>query len=83
VNVLVFGNSGSGKSTLAKARPWEPHKYPSKEDQDNNLAMLLDWIAQYSVRPDTFSHAAHSQLYERYVGKKTMYVSNDQSNNTL
>jgi adenylate kinase family enzyme len=28
----------------AKSRPWEPHKYASKEAQDANLNMLIDWI---------------------------------------
>lgn len=29
----------------AMNRPWEPHKYESKEAQDANLDMLIDWIA--------------------------------------
>ncbi len=54
----------------AKQRPWEPHKYPTKEAQDKNLTMLLDWIAQYPGRKDTFSQTAHRNLYESYQGKK-------------
>ncbi len=61
----------------AKNRPWEPHKYASKAAQDANLAMLLDWIAQYPVRTDTFSRAAHQRLYDDYAGKKTRYTGND------
>lgn len=61
----------------AKLRPWEPHKYESKAAQDANLDMLIDWIAQYENRTDTFSKAAHERLYSGYVGKKTMYTSND------
>jgi len=61
----------------AKARPWEPHKYDSKEAQDANLAMLIDWIAQYAVRNDTFSKSAHEALYKGYEGKKTMYCGNE------
>jgi len=60
----------------ARNRPWEPHKYESKEAQDSNLNMLIDWISQYSERTDTFSKAAHSALYERYTGKKCMLTSN-------
>ncbi|MAT95024.1 MAG: shikimate kinase [Halioglobus sp.] len=60
----------------ARRRPWEPHKYASKEAQDANLDMLLDWIAQYEEREDTFSRASHAALFERYAGKKTRYTDN-------
>lgn len=62
----------------AKARPWEPHKYESREAQDANLNMLLEWIAQYNERTDTFSKAAHLDLYEKFDGPKTVFTSNDQ-----
>jgi len=62
----------------AKSRPWEPHKYESKEAQDENLEMLIDWISQYTTRTDTFSKVAHEKLFEEFQGKKTMYVSNKQ-----
>lgn len=54
----------------ARNRPWEPHKYKSKEAQDNNLPMLLDWIAGYAVRNDSLSYNAHSALYDSFRGKK-------------
>ena len=60
----------------AKNRPWEPHKYKSKAEQDGNLAMLLDWIAQYEQREDTFSKSAHQQLFDDFLGHKTMIVDN-------
>lgn len=60
----------------ARNRPWEPHKYPSKEAQDRNLDMLVEWIADYSVRTDTFSEAAHHALYENYAGSKRMILRN-------
>ncbi len=60
----------------ARNRPWEPHKYDSREAQDANLAMLLEWIAAYSSRGDTFSRAAHEALFEHYGGKKTRFTSN-------
>lgn len=61
----------------AKMRPWEPHKYQSKEEQDQNLSMLTDWIADYEGRQDSFSMRAHLNLFENFDGKKTMKVSND------
>ncbi|MFT4810389.1 MAG: adenylate kinase family enzyme [Paraglaciecola sp.] len=60
----------------AKNRPWEPQKYKSKEAQDENLEMLIDWISQYTSRNDTFSKVAHEKLFEEFQGKKTMYMSN-------
>lgn len=60
----------------AKKRPWEPHKYDSKEAQDANLVMLIDWIAQYATRDDSFSQRAHQALFDRFNGDKTMWTMN-------
>ena len=65
----------------AKKRPWEAHKYESKEAQDANLNMLTDWIAQYVQRDDTFSQSSHEKLFEAYSGKKIMLTSNEASRN--
>lgn len=62
----------------AKSRPWEPHKYDSKEAQDANLAMLIEWISQYESREDTFSKHAHTEFYQNYLGDKEMFISNAQ-----
>ena len=61
----------------AKNRPWEPHKYDSKATQDANLAMLLEWIAQYEVREDTFSKNAHTEFYQNYAADKQMITGNN------
>jgi adenylate kinase family enzyme len=60
----------------ASKRPWEPHKYESKEAQDQNLAMLLDWIAEYTTRNDALSYMAHRALYDSFTGKKTEILGN-------
>jgi len=60
----------------AKKRPWEPHKYGSKEAQDNNLEMLIKWIEHYRERDDVFSNSSHLRIYEEFVGKKSMYKEN-------
>lgn len=79
-NELIFMNLPVDNCIAnAKARPWEPHKYESKEAQDSNVSMLIDWIAQYPVRRDTFSQAAHIELYEEYKGNKRMYTSNERN----
>ena len=54
----------------ARNRPWEPHKYASKQAQDQNLAMLIDWIREYTERTDEFSYVAHKRLYDSFTGKK-------------
>lgn len=75
---IVFLNLPTASCiTNAKKRLWEPHKYESKQSQDDNLSMLLDWIAQYDERTDTFSRSAHQELFDAYQGKKTIYTSND------
>jgi len=60
----------------AKNRPWEPHKYASKEEQDKNLTMLINWINDYTERSDEFSKTAHLHFYRQYNGHKTMITSN-------
>ena len=60
----------------AKSRPWEPHKYKSKQAQDENLDMLINWISQYTERDDTFSMSAHQNFYNNYSGKKQIITSN-------
>ncbi|MAZ86247.1 MAG: shikimate kinase [Cellvibrionaceae bacterium] len=62
--------------TNARARPWEPHKYESKQAQDENLDMLLAWISDYEGRSDTFSRSSHQDLFRRFAGKKTRYTHN-------
>jgi hypothetical protein len=65
----------------AKNRPWEPHKYPSKEAQDKNLSMLLNWISQYPEREDTFSKVAHENLYSGFKGSKRVVTKNESAHN--
>ena len=60
----------------AQARPWEPHKYASKAEQDKNLPMLLEWIAQYESRTDTFSQTAHQALFDGFAGEKVIHTHN-------
>lgn len=61
----------------AKNRTWEPHKYESKEAQDANLEMLIEWIKGYSKRTDPFSKTAHKELYKKYPKAKRSISSNN------
>lgn len=74
---IIFMNLSVAKCVAnAKNRPWEPHKYQSKQAQDANLEMLIEWISAYPDRKDTFSLAAHQGVYQRFLGEKTMYLDN-------
>lgn len=53
-----------------RSRPWEPHKYASKEEQDKGLAYLLEWVEEYYSRDDDMSLAAHKALFDKYNGPK-------------
>lgn len=57
-----------------KARPWEPHKYASKAEQDSRLAFLLTWVAEYYTRDGDMSHAAHLALFHSYAGRKRRFA---------
>jgi adenylate kinase family enzyme len=61
----------------AHARPWESHKYATKEEQDANLAMLLQWIRDYATRSDVFSLTAHRALFEAHAGDKIELASRE------
>ncbi len=68
---LLFLNPGVDACIAnARARPWEPHKYATKEAQDANLPMLLEWIQAYETRTDVFSLAAHRALFDAFPGAK-------------
>jgi adenylate kinase family enzyme len=72
---LVFMNPGR-EACLANngRRPWEPHKYASKEQQDSMLPLLLDWVGKYYERSDSCSYAHHRQLFDRFDGAKREVV---------
>jgi len=77
-NEVIFVNLNVEQCIAnARNRPWEPHKYKSKEEQDNNLEMLLDWIKQYYNRKDVFSFSSHLKLFENFNGEKTMFTTNE------
>lgn len=68
---LVFLNPGLA-ACLANnlRRPWEPHKYASKAEQDAMLAPLQDWVAGYYQRDDAWSLAAHRRVFDGFAGPK-------------
>ena len=51
-------------------RRWEPHKYASREEQDQKLEFLLLWVEEYYTRTDTLSLVDHLALFDVYEGRK-------------
>jgi len=51
-------------------RPWEPHKYDSKEAQDKNLDLLQNWVKEYEIRQDEYSLQQHRVIFEAFTGPK-------------
>jgi len=69
---LVFLNPGL-ETCLAnnRGRPWEPHKYASKEAQDAMLGNLQAWVAGYYERDDPWSYRAHRRLFDTFGGPRS------------
>jgi len=68
---LVFLNPGREVCLLhCRQRPHEAAKYTSRDDQDQRLGFLLDWVSGYYTRTDALSLAGHRQLFDGYEGPK-------------
>lgn len=68
---LLFMNPGRDACLANNGkRPWEPHKYASKEQQDSMLPYLLDWVGKYDQRGDNCSYAFHRRLFDSFAGAK-------------
>jgi adenylate kinase family enzyme len=53
-----------------RRRPWEPHKYSSRQVQDANLEFLLGWVRDYYRRDGDMSLCAHQSVFAGYAGPK-------------
>lgn len=83
-DLLIFINIPADECIEnARTRPWEPHKYESKEAQDANLDFLISWIKDYDSRDDVLSQKAHLQLFEDYDGEKIMLENRTALNQLL
>lgn len=68
---LIFLNPGVEACVRnCRARPWESHKYNSREAQDAMLAALIEWVRSYETRDDEYSLACHRRIFERFEGSK-------------
>jgi hypothetical protein len=49
--LLIFMEPGvAAYIANCQRRPWEPHKYKSRQEQDEKLAFLLSWVRDYYHR---------------------------------
>ena len=81
---LIFLNPGVEACVAnCQSRPWEPHKYPTPEAQDENLKMLIAWVREYETRDDEFSLQAHCQLFDSFAATKTEYRSNAEAQSRI
>jgi adenylate kinase family enzyme len=68
---LLFLNPGERQCLEnCRARPWEPHKYDSKEEQDKRLSFLLSWVSEYYMRAGEMSLSAHAACFNAYEGQR-------------
>jgi adenylate kinase family enzyme len=73
--LLLFMNPGVDRCLEnCMSRPWEPHKYQSKQEQDAHLDFLLTWVREYYSRSGDMSLAAHRACFEKYPWKKRELV---------
>lgn len=78
-NEVIFLNPGNEICIeRCKSREWEPHKYESKDAQDKNLDMLINWVKEYDEREDEFSLKSHNSIFSSFVGEKTEVKNNDE-----
>ncbi|MFP7723643.1 AAA family ATPase [Lysobacter sp. A3-1-A15] len=69
---LVFLNPGLETCLRHnRLRPWEPHKYASKEAQDAMLETLQAWVGGYYERRDPWSYHAHRRIFDAFAGNKS------------
>jgi adenylate kinase family enzyme len=69
--LLIFLDPGRDACLAnCRARPWEPHKYRSKAEQDAHLEPLLDWVSAYYQREGPMSLVSHRAVFDAYRGAK-------------
>jgi adenylate kinase family enzyme len=68
---LIFLNPGRETCLLqCRQRFQETPGFAARQDQEQRLGFLLDWVAGYYTRSDSQSLAAHRRLFDAYPGPK-------------
>lgn len=60
------------------ARPWEPEKFASRAEQDENLANLIAWVRAYETRDDEYGLRRHRALFDGFAGRKQEFTDPSQ-----
>jgi adenylate kinase family enzyme len=69
--ILILLDPGEAQCVAnCEARPWEPHKYQSKTEQDARLPFLYTWVREYYTRSGPMSQSGHRSLFIAYSGPK-------------
>jgi adenylate kinase family enzyme len=77
--LLIFLEPGQDVCVAnCRARPWEPHKYRTKQEQDDHLEDLLGWVRSYYDLDGSMSLAGHRRLFEAYAGPKCLVTRLDE-----
>jgi adenylate kinase family enzyme len=72
---LVFLDPGEARCVAnCRERPWEPHKYATRQEQDERLECLLAWVRDYYVRDDDMSLSSHRRCFSSYEGPKEEFA---------
>jgi len=76
---LIFLNPGVNACVShCLSRPWEPEKFVSRREQDENLENLISWVRLYETRTDEYGLIRHKALYESFNGKKQEFTEVEQ-----
>ena len=71
--LLIFLEPGQDVCVAnCRTRPWEPHKYRSKQEQDDHLEDLLGWVRSYYDLDGSMSLAGHRAVFDGYAGPKQL-----------
>jgi adenylate kinase family enzyme len=71
--LLIFLEPGQDVCVAnCRARPWEPHKYRTKQEQDDHLEHLLGWVRSYYDLEGSMSLAGHRAVFDAYTGPKRL-----------
>ena len=68
---LIFLNPGVDACIAhCLSRPWEPEKFSSHQEQEENLDNLVKWVRAYETRTDEYGLSRHRELYQSFRGNK-------------
>lgn len=68
---LIFLNPGVEICVAhCRARPWEPEKFGTLQEQNENLENLIAWVRSYETRTDEYGLRRHRALFDSFQGKK-------------